>query len=60
MDQWVNQPQIPEEELKFEEVAVPQEEVKDKDPDKIFKSTGFFPAEDVDKRLSQMGGAPAV
>ena len=53
MNQWENQPQIEEEELKFENIIAP-EEVKDKDPDNIFKSTGVFPAEDFDKPISQM------
>jgi len=48
MNQWDNQPQIPEEELKFEDIVAP-EEVKDKDPDNIFK-----PAEDIDKPISQI------
>lgn len=53
MNQWENQPQIAEEELKFEDIVAP-EEVKDKDPDNIFKPTGVFPAEDVDKPISQI------
>ena len=51
MNQWENQPQIAEEELKFEDIVAP-EEVKDKDPDNIFKPSGVFPAEDVDKPIS--------
>ena len=53
MNQWENQPLIADEELKFDDILAP-EEVKDKDPDNIFKPTALFPAEDVDKPISQM------
>ena len=52
MNQWENQPLIADEELKFDDILAP-EEVKDKDPDNIFKPA-LFPAEDVDKPISQI------
>ena len=58
MNQWENQAQVVEEEVKFEDIIPPNfggpkdpEEVKDKDPDNIYKSTGLFPREDVDKPI---------
>ena len=59
MDQWENPAQVVEEELKFDDINFPPlvpEEVKDKDPDNIYKSTGLFPRDDVDKPIPNNPG----